>query len=164
MADKIPFYDIVNRLLTGLILIGCLILIKNKFIMDFLSPENLEKLNLGTETIMNICFIAIVYEIGLIINRIGSLVVEGISKKINLIKFNDDYKNYNDKKEKYPIHVTLSREYALSRTSFTLFLIISIVAFIERNIIYGFIFMAISILFFYSYRKYSAKIFDLIQE
>ncbi|MDD2371634.1 MAG: hypothetical protein PHQ32_06515 [Firmicutes bacterium] len=162
MADKIPFYDIVNRLLTGLIFIGCLILINNKFILDFLSPENLEKINFGSETIMNICFLAIIYEIGMIINRLGSVVVEYLTKKIKLIKFDDDYKKYCDSREKYQIHSTLSREYALSRTSFTLFFITSIFAFVEKNIMFGIIFILLAILFLLSYRKYSVKIFELI--
>jgi len=158
MINKIPFYNIVNMLLTGLILSGIIIVFYYPKIISEIHIDNVSTIFVYISTFV---FFAIIYEIGLIINRFGSLL-EDIFKYFRLISFNDDYKRFNEIKQEFPILEVLSREYALSRTSMTLFLVISILTII-KCILYSFIPIIICLLFFYSFRKYAKKIVKLME-
>ena len=107
-------------------------------------------------TIFSFSALAVVYETGIIINRLGSLLEE-VLKFFNLIPYKSDYKRFNDKKREYPIMTTLSREYASSRNSIILFALISIIVFI-KFCWFGFIPLGIMLLFYFSCRKYAKKI------
>ena len=77
ILDKLSSYNILNNLLPGAVF--C-------YLMDFLFKINL----LTDDAIMNLC---IVYFIGMIISRIGSIVIEPLFKKMGFIIF-ADYKDY----------------------------------------------------------------------
>jgi hypothetical protein len=156
--NKIPFYNIVNILLTGLIFTGILIIF---YYQEISAKIYINNISITFVSIYTFAFFAIIYEIGLIINRLGSLL-EDLLRYFKLIPFNDNYKKFNETKQKFPILEILSREYALSRTSMTLFLLISILTFIKFQF-YGFIPITICLLFFYSCRKYSKKIIKLME-
>lgn len=108
--------------------------------------------------------LAISYEIGLIINRIGSVVLEPLFKKIHLIPFDNDYKKFNKVKKEYPIMETLSREYALSRTSIVLFLVLIAISILGENKLFGVPFILIAIIFYFSYKKFATKIVNMMKE
>ena len=93
MDIKIPFYHLVNVLLTGLVFIGGgAILLPVKILRESFS----ECISIGLETSVVICFLAIAYELGLLINRVGSIVIEYCLRKWKLIPFNEDYKLFNE--------------------------------------------------------------------
>jgi len=163
MDTKMPFYNIVNILLTGFIFIGsCIIIYFNDFLCMINSPLLMPS-SLISESIITFSLIAVIYEIGLIINRFGSIVIEPILIKLRIIPFNKNYKLFNERKVTYPSLEILSREYALSRTSLTLFLIASILAFSHVQLSIGLVFLSISILFALSSRKHSGKIVKLME-
>lgn len=162
MEIKIPFYNILNMFLTGLIFVGCCILLFPQFMIEFLSSNFLTNIKTGFEIIIVVSFFAISYEIGLIINRIGSVAIEPFLKKTKLLPFDDDYKLYNKAREKFSIFPTLAREYALSRTSVALFLVLSIISGIIHNWLYLILFVFIMIVFYFSCRKHSGKIVKLM--
>lgn len=164
MEMKIPFYNIVNMLLTGLVFVGGLIIIFPQYAIQLIQSEFYENLKTGPEVILTICIFAIAYEIGLIINRVGSVVIEPFLKKFKLIPFNDDYTLFNDKKKEYPIMGTLSREFALSRTSVALFLILSIISILNKCCIVFISYFFISIVFYLSCKKHSSKIVELMED
>lgn len=161
MDIKISTYDFFNKFILGLVLIGVLIL--SCFHDINLSLKELGEINNNAiiATIFSFSALAVVYETGIIINRLGSLLEEGL-KYFNLIPFNNDYKRFNDKKKDYPIMTTLSREYASSRNSIVLFALISIIVFIKFAW-YGFIPLGIMLLFYFSCRKYAKKICALME-
>lgn len=162
MEIKIPFYNILNMLLTGLVFSGCYVLIDPDWAITIFKNEIIHNLTAGPEIVITVCFFAITYEIGLIINRFGSLVIEYLMKKIPLIPFNDNYVLFNDKKKEYPIMDILSREYALSRTGISLFFILSIIALIRCRLILALVFFTVSIIYFFSCRKHASKIVKLM--
>lgn len=162
MENKIPFYNIVNMFLTGFIFIGCCIFIYLNAFIYLLTSNIIPETNFVSESIITVSFLAIIYEIGYVINRIGSIITEPILKKTKAIPFNNDYKNFNDCKKQYPILNTLSREYALSRTSLTLFLIIDVFALLQKQWILALVFLLIALLFGFSCRKHAKKIVDLM--
>ena len=162
MDNKIPFYNIVNMFLIGLIFVGCCIFIYFDTFVKVLNSYAIPEINFITEAIITISFLAIIYEIGYIINRIGSIVTEPILIKLKAIPFDDDYKKYNDCKKQYPILNVLSREYALARTSLTLFLILDVFALLHKQWILALVFLLIALLFGFSCRKHAKKIVNLM--
>ncbi|MFB6468534.1 hypothetical protein ACE38V_17325 [Cytobacillus sp. Hz8] len=163
METKIPFYNILNMLLTGFIFVGCCIFIYINTFLHLLISNAFPKISFGSETIITISFFSVIYEIGYIINRIGSIVTEPILKKTKAIPFDNDYKKFNDCKKQYPILSTLSREYALSRTTLTLFLITTVLAAFQKQWILALIFILIAVLFSLSCRKHAKKIVDIMK-
>ena len=162
METKIPFYNIVNMFLTGLVFVGCCVLIFRDMLIDF-DFSKFENIGAGLETIITVSFFAIIYEIGYIINRLGSVFVEPFLKKTKIIKLNNDYKKFNECKQKFPILSTLSREYALSRTSIVLFAILAILSGIFKQWWLLFIFIVVMFLFIFSCRKHAKKIVDIMK-
>ena len=161
MEIKISTYDFFNKFILGLVFSGMVIFAyKDNLISVFDVLKEIKESTIII-TVFSTSALAVVYEVGIIINRLGS-ILEDFLKIIHFIPFNDDYKKFNEKKKEYPIMNVLSREYALSRNSIVLFLMISILTFI-RWCWYGFIPLAIMLMFYYSCWKYAKKICDLMK-
>ena len=163
MEIKVPFYNIVNMLLTGFVFLGGLIFVFPEKAIQLLNGEFYANLKTGPEIIFVICYLAVAYEIGLVINRVGSVVIEPVLKKIKLIPFNDDYVLFNEKKKEYPIMSTLSREFALSRTSIALFLALAITAAFNKVCPLFVVCIIISFVFYLSCKKHASKIVKLME-
>lgn len=161
MEIKTSTYDFFNKFILGLVFSGVVILAYRNNLNTVFDAFKEIKESTIIITVFSTSALAVVYEVGIIINRLGS-ILEELLKKIHFIPFNDDYKRFNEKKKEYPIMNVLSREYALSRNSIVLFLLISILAFIRWNW-YGFIPLAIMFMFYYSCWKYAKKICDLMK-
>jgi hypothetical protein len=165
METKIPFYNLLNMFLTGLIFTGCCIVLFDSHVFAFIESnffKSIKDINFGLETIITISFCAVIYEIGFIINRMGSLL-ENILKAIRGIPFDNDYKKFNESKKRFPIMEILSREYALSRTSMTLFLLLSIISSIQVKCIFLIFSLVLTVVFYFSMRKHAQKIVDLMR-
>lgn len=163
MEIKVPFYNIVNMLLTGLVFLGGLIMIFPQYAIQIIKSEFYENLKTGPEIIFTICLLAIAYEMGLIINRAGSVIVEPVLKKLKLIPFNNNYTLFNEKKKAYPIMSTLSREFALSRTSIALFLVLAVISGLNNCCKEFAVCIVVAFIFYLSCRKHSAKIVELME-
>ena len=161
MEIKISTYDFFNKFILGLVFSGVVILAYGSELTPILEEYQDIRWNTIIITVFSISALALVYEVGIIINRLGS-ILEDIMRKCHLIYFNNDYKRFNEKKKDFPIMNVLSREYSLSRNSIVLFLLISILTFI-RFAWYGLIPLTIMLIFYYSCRKYSKKICDLMK-
>ena len=162
MEFKIPFYHVVNMLLTGLVLLGGGLLLFPNIALSVLDNSIFDRANAIPEIIEAICFIAIAYEAGLIVNRIGSLLIEALLIKMKLIPFNNDYIRYNERQKKYPIMPILSREYALSRTGIALFVLLGVMALFSKCKIYSIPLFLIAVVYCASCRKNAKKIVALM--
>lgn len=161
MEIKISTYDFFNKFILGLVFSGMVIFAyRDNLIFVFNVFKEIKESTIVI-TVFSTSALAVVYEVGIIINRLGS-ILEDFLKIIHFIPFNDDYEKFNEQKKEYPIMNVLSREYALSRNSIVLFLMISILTFI-RWCWYGFIPLAIMLMFYYSCWKYAKKICDLMK-
>ena len=163
METNIPFYNILNMFLTGLVFIGGYSIIFPECILTVLNNEIIKSLGTGPEIVITVCAFAAAYEVGLIINRVGSVVVESFLKWRKWIPFNDNYVLFNSKKKKYPIMNILSREYALSRTGIALFFSLFILALTARKWPIAMACAAITLTYYLSCRKHSAKIMELME-
>lgn len=163
MEVKVPFYNILNMFLTGLVFIGgCLIIFPDTAVAIFYS-DIIKSLGAGPEIVITVCTFALAYEVGLIINRTGSVILEPLLKRAKLIPFNNNYTLFNQKKKEYPIMSTLSREYALSRTGIVLFLSLLILSAAKEKCSLVAICAVITGIYFLSCRKHAGKIVQLMQ-
>jgi hypothetical protein len=126
MEAKIPFYNIVNIFLPGLVLIGsCVMLFLDK-IEDF--AKQIAKLgSAGLEVVVTMALIAIAYEVGYIIFRLGSTIIEPILKKMfGWAEYSDFIAAGKVSAKAHDKLEMLSREYGFARTQIVLFIALSV--------------------------------------
>jgi hypothetical protein len=73
METKIPFYNLLNMFLTGLIFTGCCIVLFSEQVLWFITSDffhSVKEINTGLETVITVSIFAVIYEIGFIINSI----------------------------------------------------------------------------------------------
>ncbi|MBE5922734.1 MAG: hypothetical protein E7269_08280 [Lachnospiraceae bacterium] len=163
MDIKIPFYNVLNMFLTGFVFIGCLLVTYSEGVIAFIKSEMFSKLTTISELLLFLIVCAVSYEVGLILNRFSSVVVEPILKKTRLIPFDERYSRFVEKSRKYPIMHTLSREYALSRTGVGEFMILAVISVMKSNVAFALLLLGISVIYLLSCRKHAAKIVKLMQ-
>ena len=125
MEAKIPFYNIVNIFLPGLVLIGsCVMLFLDK-IKDF--TEQIAQLgSAGLEVLVTVALIAIAYEVGYVIFRLGASIIEPILKKMfGWAEYSDFIAAGKVSTEAHDKLEMLSREYGFARTQIMLFITLS---------------------------------------
>lgn len=163
MEIKIPLYDLLNKFLTGLVFIGGSVVVYPARALSILKSEIVRNLGTGPEIVVTVAVFATAYELGLIINRFGSVIIEDVLKRLKLIQFNNDYTLFNEAKKKYPIMSTLSREYALSRTGIALFFLLLVLSFLAGRWLVGISCFVITIIYYLSCRKHADKIVKLMK-
>ena len=126
MEIKVPFYNIVNIFLPGLVLLGSSILL----FFDEVKTLMLSITNFGStglEILVTVSLFAIAYEIGYIIFRLGSLAVEPLLKKmIEWTEYRDFIAAEKTSKKAHDKLEMLSREYGYLRTQITLFIVLAV--------------------------------------
>ena len=162
MEIKIPLYDLLNKFLTGLVFIGGSVVVYPARALSILNSAIVKNLGTGPEIVVTVAVFATAYELGLIINRFGSVIIEDVFKRFKFIPFNNDYTLFNETKKKYPIMSTLSREYALSRTGITLFLSLLVLSLLAGRWSVSISCFVIMIIYYLSCRKHAEKIVKLM--
>lgn len=117
ILDKISSYNLFNYLLPGVLFV----IILNKFTTYSFTQDNF------------IVGAFIYYFVGLVISRIGSLIVEPILKKISFLKF-ADYREFISASKKDPKIELLSESNNMYRTfssMLTLLILLKLYEFIE---------------------------------
>jgi hypothetical protein len=165
MDIKIPFYNLVNMLLIGIIFIVGLLFIDTS-LMDMVLGY-IQSYNISSSLVLFV-LLPVSYQVGLIINRLGSLLEDILKTKkteknrgwiSRIFQFTwRSYELYQKTEKIEPFVKTLSREYALSRNSLTLFLLLAIVAFAYEEICLASAMIVVSALFYFSMRKHAQKI------
>ena len=89
----------MNIFLTGIVFIGGCAIIFPETAAGVLNIEFIKSMGIGPETVVTVCTFAIAYEVGLIINRAGSVIQEEFLKLAKLVPFNDDYVLFNQSKK-----------------------------------------------------------------
>ena len=166
MNITIPFYEIVNRFLLGLIFVAGIALFHVQEIENWLSTETVQTLTIptGLETVATACFFAVIYEIGYIINRISSVLTEELLIRIKVWPKRSDYVQFNKAKEHYKILPVLAREYDFCKGQITLFSVLIIYAVIQRIWPFVLIYASIIVFFAVSGWKFSERINSLVKE
>jgi len=171
MDIKIPFYNLINMLLLGMVFIIAVL---------FLQPNNASRLfayicyyKIG-ETLVLTAFIAVSYQIGFLISRLGSLTEillknekkwedRNIVSKIFQISWRK-YSLYQKTEKLDPFVKVLSREYALARNSMALCVLLAIIAAFGEKYMYFGMLLGLTFLSYFATRKHARKIVDRIDE
>ena len=165
MSTNVPFYDIANRFLLGFLFAAGIFVIHAYGILVFISELMQEfKIPGSAGTIITICFIAAIYEIGVVLNRISSIGTEELLIKIKLWPRRADYVWYNKAKEYYKIIPQLAQEYDFCKGHITLFCLMGMYSLVlwRWEIVLA---CAVSIIIFIvSGRKQSKRINELVKD
>lgn len=158
MDVKIPLYNILNMFLTGFVFLAGIITLYPVTLIEVVTGEVFIKLSTVPEIVLLLlCLIASSYEIGLILNRAGSVIIEPVLIKTKFLRFSENYSLYAEASKKTPMLNTISREYALSRTSIVEFLVLAIWSTCIGKWLLSVCYLAVAIVFLFSCKKHSAK-------
>lgn len=163
MEIKIPLYNILNMFLTGFVFLAGIITLYPVVILEIVTGELFSKLSTVPEIVLLLCLVASSYEIGLILNRTSSVIIEPILIKSKFLQFSKDYLQYSEASKEKPMLSTISREYALSRTNIIEFLILTIWSLCIGKWFLGGFYLIVTIIFLFSCRKHSAKITIVVE-
>jgi hypothetical protein len=153
--DKISSYNLFNNLLPGAIYA--------------IFVKSIGEIQLINDNILINLFVF--YFLGVIIGRIGSVVVEELAKKWGIVKYADysDFIVASDKDKKLEVLLEVNNMY---RTFIALFLSITLttiykyflqkICFINEYNLY-IIFIVLLVLFIFSFRKQTKYIYDRVQ-
>lgn len=114
LFDKLSSYNLFNYLLPGAAF--------------SVIAESLSGFKLVQEDLLNAFFVY--YLIGMLISRIGSIMIEPVLKKIKFVKFSD-YGKYIKKSKEDPLLTTLSEQNNTYRTLLSMSILLLIVDNIE---------------------------------
>ena len=164
MNTTIPFYDIANKFLLGFLFVcGIFILNAETILKYFVNNEKLLSIPSGIETIITICFISSVYEIGVLLNRISSVGTEELLIKIKQWPPRSKYASYNKAKQYFKILPILAREYDFYKGHVTLFFLLALIALAQLHYWVAIVFISIAIVFIASGKKQSCRINELVK-
>ena len=164
MDVKIPLYNILNMFLTGFVFLAGIITLYPVTLIEVVTGEVFIKLSTVPEIVLLLlCLIASSYEIGLILNRAGSVIIEPVLIKTKFLRFSENYSLYAEASKKTPMLNTISREYALSRTSIVEFLVLAIWSTCIGKWLLSVCYLAVAIVFLFSCKKHSANIATVVE-
>ncbi len=133
METKVPFYNIVNIFLPGLVLLGSSVLLfldKVKTLVQVITNLG----STGLEILVTVSLFAIAYEVGYIIFRLGSAVIEPLLKMMfGWTEYSDFIAAGKTSEKAHDKLEMLSREYGYARTQITLFVALSVLTGIRAN-------------------------------
>jgi hypothetical protein len=164
METKVPFYNIVNIFLPGLVLLGsCVYLFLDEVKALAQAVTNLG--STGLDVLVTVSLFAIAYEIGYIIFRFGATAIEPLLKKLfgwaeysDFIAAGKTSVNAHDKLE------MLSREYGLARTQITLFITLATLSVVRMQWWLLGVCVACLILFMLTVRDHMKKTQDAVKQ
>lgn len=126
METKVPFYNIVNIFLPGLVLLGSSVLLFFDEVKTLVQAiTNLG--STGLEILVTVSLFAIAYEVGYIIFRLGSAAIEPLLRKMfGWAEYSDFIAAGKTSEKAHDKLEMLSREYGYARTQITLFIALAV--------------------------------------
>ena len=164
METKVPFYNIVNIFLPGLVLVGSIVLLfldEVKTLTDTITDLG----STGLEVLITVSLFAIAYEIGYILFRLGSALIEPILKKLfGWAAYSDFIAAGKTSEKAYKKLEMLSREYGYARTQITLFIPLAVLTGVRMQWWIMGICIVCMVLFVLTARGHMKKIQDAVQQ
>jgi len=162
MKDKIPFYNIVNMFFVGSIFSLCLTILLREYIpLDWIK-ENADLLSDWSILISAVLLIAM-YELGFIINKMGSVFIEPIYRGKKFKKFKiwpkEDYGiDVSQIEQINPRFQSMVTELILMRSHIMMCLILLVVTILRCEWIWSVVLVLLIVLFTLGGRKHNEKI------
>lgn len=158
MKDKIPFYNIVNMFFVGSVF---------TFIVAVLFHGHFKAVDLSApiftflgdwSVVISAILLIVMYEIGFILNRASSVIIEPIFTKLKIwpkYQYDKDVSEISEKNQKFQSMIT---ELVLMRTHILLYLIVAIVSLFSAYKWFSLICVGFIAIFIFAGRKHNAKI------
>lgn len=157
MKEKIPVYNIINMFFVGAVFsLGLCCIFYDKLPFEWLK-ENTTILS-DWWVLISIVLLIAMYEFGLIINRMSSIIVEPIYSKTKLWpkdKYKIDVSELSQINSKFQSLIT---DLVLMRSHIMMYFILMLVSFVRLNWLAGIMFLALVIIFTFGGKKHNAKI------
>lgn len=158
MKDKIPFYNIVNMFFVGSVFTFIVVaLFHGQFKVADLSTPIFGFLE-NWSVVISAIFLIVMYEVGFILNRASSVIVEPIFTKLKIwpkYKYDKDVSEISEKNSKFQSMIT---ELVLMRTHILLYLIVAILSLFSPYKWFSLICVSFIAVFIFAGRKHNAKI------
>lgn len=158
MKDKIPFYNIVNMFFVGSVFTFIvLVLFHGQFKSIDLSAPIFTFLKDWSIIISAILLIAM-YEVGFVLNRASSVIIEPILTKAKIwpkYQYDKDVSEISEKNSKFQSMIT---ELVLMRTHILLYLIIAVLSLFSPYKWFALICVVLVILFVLAGKKHNSKV------
>ena len=157
MKEKIPFYNIVNMFFVGCVFVIFMI----PFFIDAIDLDAVKKYGeiLSDWTaIISVVAIAAMFEVGFIINRLGSIIVEPLYVILKIWpreKYDAKISEISQNNAKFQSMIT---ELNLMRSHIMICLIILIIALLLGKFLYALSMLALICIFSLGGRKHNTKI------
>lgn len=162
MKDKIPFYNIVNMFFVGSIFSLCLTILLREYIPLNWIKENAELLS-DWSILISVVLLIAMYEVGFIINKMGSVIIEPIYRGEKRKKFKiwpkDDYGiDVSEIEQINPRFQSMVTELILMRSHIMMCLILLVVTISRCEWIWSVVLVLLIVLFTLGGRKHNEKI------
>lgn len=158
MKDKMPFYNIANMFFVGSIFTFIILtLFHSLFRMVDVSAPIFAFLR-DWSVVVSAILLIVMYEIGFILNRASSILIEPILTKTKIwpkYEYDKDVSEISEKNSKFQSMIT---ELVLMRTHVLLYLITTVLSFFSPYKWFSGVSILLVILFVLSGRKHNAKI------
>lgn len=162
MKDKIPFYNIVNMFFVGAVFSLCLVILLWGYIPFDWIQENAELLSDWSILISAILLIAM-YELGFIINRMGSIIVAPFYQKIKLWPIGQYGIDVSELVQINPRFQSMITELNLMRSHIMMCLLLLVISLIMGEWVWSGIFVLLIVVFTLGGKKHNTKI-NVIRE
>jgi len=159
LETKVPFYTVINILLPGLVFIGVNVFLFFDIVSGWIATISGVE-SFGFEFLLTLAALAVAYEVGYIIFRIGAIIVEPILKK--LFGWEPYEKFVEAKKAGAKSLDMLSQEYGYARTHISLFFLLLILVGIQKHWILLCICVMCFVIFTLAARSFIKKIIKTI--
>ena len=158
MKEKIPFYNIVNMFFVGSVF---------AFLIFVLFHQQFEFIDLSSEifafmkdwsVVVSTVLLVIMYEIGFVLNRASSVIIEPILTKMQIwpkYKYDKDISEISESNSKFQSMIT---ELVLMRTHILLYCIVAILSLFSSYKWFSVVCISIVVLFILAGRKHNTKI------
>lgn len=158
MKDKIPFYNIVNMFFVGSVF---------TFIVAVLFHDHFKTIDLSSpifsflkdwSVVIFAVSLIVMYEIGFILNRASSVIVEPILAKFKIwpkYQYDKDVSEISESNSKFQSMIT---ELVLMRTHILLYLLIAVISLFSPYKWFALVCIVLIVLFIFAGQKHNSKI------
>lgn len=157
MKDKIPFYNIVNMFFVGAVFSFCLAILLFEYIPFDWIQKNAELLSDFSILVSAILLIAM-YELGFIINRMGSIIVAPFYKKIKLWPVGQYGIDVSELAQINPRFQSMITELNLMRSHIMMCLLLLVISLSMKKWMWSGVFVLLIVVFTLSGKKHNTKI------
>lgn len=158
MKDNIPFYSIANMFFVGAVFsIVNILLFQDRFFSIALNDSLYQGMK-DWSVVITAAAIVIVFEIGFILNRLSSIVIEPVLAKAKMWPIAQYGLDVSALSKEHPKFQSMITDLVLMRTHILLYLILAVEALFSQYKLAAVVFLLLIVVFVLAGRKHNSKI------